>query len=231
MSSLTQALIERKIRAVIFDLDDTLYPEIQYVQSGFKAVSRKIEEDFGADCYDLLLSLFCENSANVYNRALDCLGVPYSEAYIRELVAVYRAHKPQNLRFYPDVLPFLTTLKDLGIAVGILTDGRVEGQKNKLEALRCYELFDCILITDALGGERYRKPSKAAFERMCADLHLSFAQIAYIGDNPAKDFYIGTEGVFTVRIKRENALNFGGEQYYKGVRENLLTERLSEEDG
>ena len=227
MSSLLQYLAERDIRAVIFDLDDTLYPEIQYVKSGFRAVSEKIKEDFGIDCYELLFKTFHADSKGVYNRALDELGIAYDKEYVAKLVGTYRNHVPQGLEFYADVLPFLSELKRLNIRVGIITDGRVEGQKSKLSALKCWELFDSVIITDELGGESYRKPSKKAFEMMCAEFCVRFTQTAYIGDNPTKDFYIGADGVFTVRIKRGDALNLGGGEYYKGVKEQLLVESFT----
>ena len=227
MSALTYNLTARKIKAVIFDLDDTLYPEMQYVQSGFKTVASQIESDFGVNCYGRMLELFAADTNNVYNRTLDSLGVSYGKEYIAKLVNIYREHEPQWLQFYPDVMPFIKELKSRGITLGIITDGRAEGQRKKLEALGCYNLFDSVIITDELGGEAFRKPSKKAFEIMCADLKVGFNQTAYIGDNPAKDFYIGADGVFTVRVKRDNALHLFKEEYYKGIAADLTVEGLN----
>ena len=36
----------RSVRLIAFDLDDTLYPELSFVQSGFRAVARVVEERF-----------------------------------------------------------------------------------------------------------------------------------------------------------------------------------------
>ena len=226
MSALTDILVERGIKAVLFDLDDTLFPEMQYVQSGFKAVAAQIKKDFGVNCYDAMLQLFAADGKNVYNRTLDSLGLKYDKEYITKLVSVYREHEPQGLQFYPDVLPFIKELKNRGVLIGVITDGRVEGQRKKLNALGCYDLFDSVIITDELGGEIYRKPSDKAFQIMCDRLKVGFNQTAYIGDNPAKDFYIGTQGVFTVRVKRDGALSLGGEVYYGGVTPRLTVEGL-----
>lgn len=226
MSALADIFVKRDIKAVIFDLDDTLFPEMQYVQSGFKAVSVQIEKDFGVDCFGLMLKLFGAAHKNVYNRALDSLGLQYGKEYIGQLVNVYREHTPLSLRFYPDVMPLVKELKSRGTALGIITDGRVEGQKKKLEALGCYGLFDSIIITDGLGGEEFRKPSVRAFEIMCSEMRVGFGQTAYIGDNPAKDFYIGAKGVFTVRVKRGDALRPGGAEYYRGVAADLTVGSL-----
>lgn len=207
-------------------MDDTLFPEIQYVKSGFKAVAAQIESDFGVNCYELMLELFAADTKDVYNRTLDSLGIACDGGYIGKLVKIYREHTPQGLQFYPDVIPFINALKSRGILTGIITDGRVEGQKNKLSALGCYPLFDSVIITDEL-GETFRKPSKKAFEIICANFKVELPQTAYIGDNPSKDFYIATEGVFTVRVKRDDALRLCGEEYYKGIAADLTVEGLN----
>lgn len=225
MSVLLGELTKRRIKAVIFDLDDTLFPELEYVESGFKAVSGRIKADFGIDPFDLLKELFAADPKNVYPRALDRLGVKYDESYISALVDIYRNHTPRGLGFFSDVMPFIAELKSRGIVLGIITDGRVEGQKKKLEALGCYNLFDKIIITDELGKE-FRKPSDEAFKVMSGQTGVALSETAYIGDNPAKDFYIGSEGVFTVRVLRAGALNLGGESFYMGVKPCLTVESL-----
>lgn len=50
------------------------------------------------------------------------------------VVQAYRCHKP-NIHLYPGVAEMIEELKSRGIKVGIITDGRPEGQRNKIEAL------------------------------------------------------------------------------------------------
>ena len=73
-----------------------------------------------------------------------------------------------------------------GIKVGIITDGRPEGQRNKLDALGLD--VDDVIITDELGGIQFRKPCDIAFRIMTTRWRLNPADIVYVGDNPAKDF-------------------------------------------
>ena len=73
-----------------------------------------------------------------------------------------------------------------GIKVGIITDGRPEGQRNKIEALRLD--VDDVMITDELGGTQFRKPCDIAFRILQARWRIHPSEIVYIGDNPAKDF-------------------------------------------
>lgn len=82
----------------------------------------------------------------------------------------------------------LARLKAQGKKLGIITDGRVEGQKNKIAALGLKKLVDDIIITDALGGIEFRKPNEAAFRLMQEKWQLPFKKMIYIGDNPQKDF-------------------------------------------
>ena len=70
----------------------------------------------------------------------------------------------------------------------ILTDGRPEGQRNKLRALGLESLADDILITDELGGPQFRKPCDIAFRILQTRWRLPAAEIVYVGDNPVKDF-------------------------------------------
>lgn len=77
-------------------------------------------------------------------------------------------------------------LKKKGIKVGIITDGRPEGQRNKIEALDLD--VDDVIITDELGGTQFRKPCDIAFRIMKMRWKLNPADIVYIGDNPVKDF-------------------------------------------
>lgn len=57
-------------------------------------------------------------------------------------------------------------LKSKGIKVGIITDGRVSGQKRKIQTLCLDKLIDDIIITDELGGTQFRKSCDIAFRIM-----------------------------------------------------------------
>ena len=72
--------------------------------------------------------------------------------------------------------------------MGVITDGRSEGQRAKIKALGLDELVDHIIITDELGGVEYRKPNKTAFVKMQELLDVPFEEMCYIGDNIKKDF-------------------------------------------
>jgi hypothetical protein len=87
------------ITTVIFDMDDTLYDEVDYCSSGFRAFGRFLGEKHGVDsekAYELLWSEFCSgNHGRTFNVALEGLGVPYETANILALVKVSRNQKPK----------------------------------------------------------------------------------------------------------------------------------------
>ena len=101
------------------------------------------------------------------------------------MLKVYRSHKP-DIHLYSGVAEMIEELKAEGIKVGIITDGRPEGQRNKLEALGLE--VDDVIITDELGGTQFRKPCDIAFRIMMTRWRLNPADIVYVGDNPTKDF-------------------------------------------
>ena len=84
------------------------------------------------------------------------------------------------------VAEMITDLKAKGIKVGIITDGRPEGQRNKLEALGLD--VDDVIITDELGGIQFRKPCDIAFRILLTRWRLNPADVVYVGDNLVKDF-------------------------------------------
>lgn len=166
-----------QIKGVIFDLDDTLYSEKEYVKSGYKAVSNYL----GGGYEDKLWGFFKAGKPAI-DELLKELGRENEKA---EVLKVYRCHKP-DIHLYSGVAEMIESLKSRGIKVGIITDGRPEGQRNKLEALGLD--VDDVIITDELGGIQFRKPCDIAFRIMITRWRLNAADIVYVGDNPAKDF-------------------------------------------
>ena len=186
-------------KGVIFDLDDTLYSEKQYVKSGYK----KIAEYIGHQ----------EAEEKLWNYFLE--GKPAIDAYLKEIGAenkkaecldIYRSQMPE-INLYDGVAELFQGLKENDIKVGIITDGRPEGQRNKIKALGLEELVDDIIITDELGGIQFRKPNDISFRIMQCRWRIPFEQIVYIGDNLAKDFQaprqLGMQGIY---IKNEDGL-------------------------
>ena len=196
------------IKAVIFDLDDTLISEREYILSGFNVISREIAKRYNLndkEVYEKMNELFEESSKKVFNRVLDIFNIKYSNHEILRLINIYRNHKP-DIRFYNDVIPTINKLRQEGIKVGIITDGYRETQLRKIEVLKCRELFDEIIITDELGRE-FWKPHIKSYVMMAEKLKVKFNEMIYVGDNDIKDFKgANSLGILTFRVNRENGI-------------------------
>lgn len=182
-------LLDTKIRGVIFDLDDTLYNEIDYVKSGFQAVARHLDDE---ELYPKLLEAFRRGE-----KPFDTV-VPNEEK--EACLEVYRIHFPE-IHLEDDTVSLLKRLRDNNIKIGIITDGRPEGQRNKIRALGLEDLVDDIIITDELGGPQFRKPCDLSFRIMQKRWLLPFSSLLYIGDNPEKDFLAPKQlGIHSARL-------------------------------
>lgn len=187
-----------QIKGVIFDLDDTLYSEKEYVRSGYKAVS-----DYLGGGHEEKLWGFFEEKKPAIDELLSELG---REEEKKAVLNVYRSHKP-NIHLYDGVVEMIEGLRDRGIKVGIITDGRPEGQQNKIKALGLEKIVDDIIITDELGGIQFRKPCDISFRIMQERWRLPSSEMMYVGDNPAKDFQAPQQlGMKAVWFKNEDGL-------------------------
>lgn len=165
------------IDAVIFDLDDTLYSEKQYIRSGYK----KIAEYFNIpDMEEEMWNCF-ENGGKAIDEVLKAHGLISKK---EQALYIYRFQEPK-ISLYSGVGELLIRIKKKK-KIGIITDGRPEGQRAKLKALNIN--VDKVIITDELGGTEYRKPNPKAFEIMQKELNIEFEKMVYVGDNIKKDF-------------------------------------------
>ena len=86
-------------KAIIFDLDDTLYPERDYVLSGFRAVAKWTSQHLGTDAdqtWQQLVQLFEDGlHGNTFDVWLESASVDKSANTIDQMVQVYRRHTPQ----------------------------------------------------------------------------------------------------------------------------------------
>lgn len=168
------------VEGVIFDMDDTLYSEKDYVRSGYAQIAKYLNRPEAAE----KLWRYFEKKQPAIDMYLTEIGRPDLK---NECLKIYRNQMPE-IQLYDGVSQMLACLKAQGKKLGIITDGRVEGQENKIAALGLKKLVDDIIITDALGGVEFRKPNEAAFRLIQEKWQLPFKKMIYIGDNPQKDF-------------------------------------------
>jgi putative hydrolase of the HAD superfamily len=198
------------ITTVVFDLDDTLYDEIEYCKSGFMAVADFLAEKsntFSTECiFDVLWEQFTfGNRKKTFDAALDELGIKHDDEFIEDLVNTYRGHVP-NLTLPWDSRDVLCKL-GAKYTLALLTDGFLPGQQLKVQSLGIKGFFKCIIYTEELGRE-FWKPSPAGFEKIIEILDEKPGNMAYIGDNEKKDFIAANKlGFLTVQLIRPARLH------------------------
>lgn len=191
------------LKGIIFDLDDTLYSEKEYVKSGFEKIGQFLNDEEAAE----QLWKFFQDGRPAIDSYLNLVG---RNDLKDKCLEIYRNQKPK-IQLYPGVVELINSLISRGIKVGIITDGRVEGQKSKIEALGLDKIIEDIIITDELGGPQFRKPNDIAFRIMQCRWRLPYEQIAYVGDNIVKDFQaakqLGMQGIY---YQNQNGLYWSG---------------------
>ena len=198
------------ITTVVFDLDDTLYDEIDYCKSGFRAVGGFLAETKSFLSAERLFNAFWKqftagNHTTTFNSALDDLGIAYDRGFIQNLVKVYREHKP-NITLPDDSKDVLCLLKEK-YTLALLTDGFLPAQQLKVQALGIEKFFKSIIYTEQL-GRQFWKPSTAGFEKLLETLNAKAENTVYIADNEKKDFIAPNKlGFLTIQLIRPAGLH------------------------
>lgn len=192
---------------VVVDLDDTLYLERDYVFSGFAAVEEWAAHQgmpgLGLRCAEL----FREGvRGSVFDQALIEVGLPVDRGMVRELVDVYRKHRP-DIQLEPDAADFLERCREDGVRLAMITGGPVESQTAKIAALQLAAKVEQIVFARSW-GEDFDKPHDRAFEFLESSTGLRQGQLIYVGDNPKKDYVPATaRGWQFVRIRRSGSVH------------------------
>jgi putative hydrolase of the HAD superfamily len=193
---------------IVFDLDDTLYPERSFAVSAFAEIGAWARETLGAEglAADMTRLLDAGHLGQLFGMVLAQRGLDATHA--DTLIDVYRQHRPARLDLYPDAARVLDWLAASG-PLGLITDGTVPVQQAKVQALGVASRFGHIVYTHAAGGRQFAKPHPVAFEAMQAAIGRAGDRFVYVGDNPAKDFQapnrLGWTTVHIVRPQRIHA--------------------------
>jgi len=193
------------ITTVVFDLDDTLYDEVDYCRSGFTSVSEFLANLHGAPIAERIFDCFWKqfatgNRTKTFNTALEQLGIDYDDKLINELIKVYRGHVPE-ITLPADSVDVLSRLSGK-YALALLTDGFLPAQQLKVQALGLEKYFKCIIYTEQLGRNCW-KPSPAGFEKLMQDLNAEPETISWVADNEKKDFIAPNKlGFLTIQLIR-----------------------------
>ena len=219
------------LQAIVFDLDDTLYSEQDYVMSGFRTVAEWAAVNLGIAQYEgftTLSNLYHQGVRNnTFNQWLAIHQIE-NPVVVPKLLDVYRSHAP-TISPFDESIDLLKTLTK-SYKIGLVSDGYLQVQQLKWAALGLDYFFDAVVFSDSLGRANW-KPSTAPFKLVLEQLNVAPEFSVYIGDNPRKDFFGARQlGMSTIWIKRSDSeyghLQPQSSDYHPDLTINSLSEVL-----
>ena len=202
-----QAVAGRRVRAVVFDLDDTLVPQGPWLAGAWSAVAEAgsvvgralgIAVDAGA-LEQALLADAAAGSARggIIDRAVAAVA---PDLPVAPLIAAFRSFRAPSLAPYEGVVAALERCREV-VPVGLVSDGDPDIQRAKLAAAGLDGAFDAVVLSDELGRE-YRKPHPLPFTTMLETLGTDPDEAAFVGDRPDKDIAgAAAVGMVAVRVR------------------------------
>jgi putative hydrolase of the HAD superfamily len=196
-------------KCIVFDIDDTLYLERDYVQSGFAAVgawleARQVASGFAALAWERFQQ---GQRGNVFDETLRAVGLATDSGTICEMISVYRSHNP-SIALLADARYLLEELKEREVGIACISDGPYESQLAKSAALGLAQWCHPIVLTESL-GPGHSKPHELAYQLVEETVRVQGSQCVYVADNPTKDFIAARKrGWRTVRVRRAGGLHF-----------------------
>ena len=217
-------LIKRSV--LVFDLDDTLYPELSYVHSGFRAVANFLSPLLSKPVEALAAGMMAEEAAQGRGQVFDNVlrqHNRWSKTLVAACLRAYRQHQPE-ISLFPDAERAL--IRFAGQPLYIVTDGHKEVQARKVAALGLAGRIRYAYLTNRYGRHR-AKPDPHVFQLICQREAVTPSDVTYVGDNVRKDFVgIKPLGFNTVRIMRGNYGHLEADKAHEAARTILSLDEL-----
>lgn len=211
----------KDMKAVIFDLDETLINASKGLDAAQKAVSERIVGIFGEklrlkkeEIREKLSDFDDEmNRQRFYDRDkwwpkfLKRLGIKVdpTESQIEELTGTYWDAYVREADPYPDVKPTLDYLKEKEMKLGIITDtdGSKIPKRNRIEPLDISDMFDATVIAGKDTPEP--KPHPEGYRKLLSKLNTNVNNTVMVGDKPFTDIKgANSLGMVTVLVDRRS---------------------------
>lgn len=190
-----------KFRAVLFDLDNTLVDFMGMKKAASKTAASAMVDaglDVDKDAFADELFIFYLNRWIESDDAFEAfLLEKYDKIDYRILAAgvnAYLKEKYLRLRPYPGVKETLTRLKEMGLKLGVVSDGVRLKAWMRLNATGLDGLFDVVVMHEDTGK---KKPDKEPFLKALSELNLLPEECLFVGDWPERDI----EGAKAVGMK------------------------------
>ena len=179
------------IRAIIFDLDNTLLDFVKMKQFAVKAAITAMieaglnvdEEKAYQDIFDLYVEKGWENQ-QVFDDYLNQTVGNVSNKILAAGIVSYRRAREATLLVYPNVNKTLIELIKMGIQLSVVSDAPSREAWMRLYYLNLHHVFDPVLTFDDTG---VRKPSPKPFKMALEIMKSTPDEVLMIGDWPERD--------------------------------------------
>jgi HAD superfamily hydrolase (TIGR01549 family) len=184
---------------ILFDLDDTLYPEMDYLKPAFAAIGHFFEKKHALNAQqveDFLTTTFTKyGRQNLFNQCFNHFkeeikgkkrenteGVLSENIFVEQCLNILRTVQiREKIRFYPFVYEVIPQLIKQGKQIFIITNGNIIQQKNKVKHLD-WDSIDTY-ITVIFANQFAPKPSPKVFtEFLEPNFSLKNKRILFVGD-------------------------------------------------
>jgi len=179
------------IKAIIFDLDNTLLDFVKMKQFSVKAAITAMneaglevdEKKAYEDIFDLYMERGWENQ-QVFDDYLNQTVGEVSNKILAAGIVSYRRAREATLLVYPNVNKALIQLIKMGINLAVVSDAPSREAWMRLYYLNLHHVFDPVLTFDDTG---VRKPSPKPFQMALDYLKIEPNEAIMIGDWPERD--------------------------------------------
>ena len=181
-----------RLKAVIFDFDDTLSDrKIGFIEYAKYFLGKYFPEMSAQEIEQKAEDMHIRNNGGYSDREQFFKGIiedygMQNPPSLEELYEEYNTVFPNKTQLFPDTLATLQEIKRRGLKIGIVTNGISEMQHNKLRATGIDKIADAIVVS---GDLPYKKPSVEIFDYAAEKLGIRNDQAIFVGDHPRNDVF------------------------------------------
>lgn len=171
-------------RAVLFDLDDTLYDLRAYWTGRLRRALAAVKGRYPhVDC-DALLQEAIRRKIYMAQMPDFLRGLEIDDApFIRQVSEQYCDRWFEDLALVDDALPVFERLRQR-VQVGLITNGPTSTQRRKIEHFELARHMEVMIVSEEAG---VAKPDPAIFHMALAMLGTQPAETLYVGDSVEND--------------------------------------------
>jgi putative hydrolase of the HAD superfamily len=184
-----------KYSAYLFDLDNTLYNESDYLFPAYRQIADMISKRTEGNVDEITQFLIDQFSTSGREKLFDLLFSRFNitDVSVDECLHVLRNANPGKLELYTIAYDTLIKLKNNGKILAVITNGNVEQQKNKVRCIDWKGLDKCIEFIFANATEK--KPSPATINYFLGKHSVLASDVLFVGDGKEDEKAANAAGV------------------------------------